>query len=113
MFGKFQELFLASKFYLFPPFPQTVPDLAELLANDPDAKPAGKYKPLAGVFDWTTNFGYPGYSNPASGEVHDSGLIPEMFTNAVAGKMTPDEAMTQADQEVRKIYDKWRGLGKV
>jgi hypothetical protein len=36
-----------------------------------------------------------------------------MFTLAASGKMTPEEAMTQADQEVRKIFQKWQDLGKI
>ena len=37
-----------SEFYNFPCYPPTVPDLAELLANDPKADPPGKYSALAG-----------------------------------------------------------------
>jgi hypothetical protein len=28
-------------------------------------------------------------------------------------KMTPEEALAQADQEVRKIYQKWQDPGKI
>lgn len=113
IFGPYRELFLASKFFYFPPFPQTIPDLAQLMAKDPDATPIDKYKNLADVFDWTTNIGYPGYNNPANGEVYEKGLIPTMFATVTTGKMAPEEAMNQADQEVRKIYAKWQALGKV
>ena len=63
--------------------------------------------------EWTTNVGYPGYLNAPTTDILNAGLIPTMFANAASGKMTPDEALTQADQEVRKIYDKWRALGKI
>jgi hypothetical protein len=36
-----------------------------------------------------------------------------MFASVATGKMTPEEALTQADQEVRKIYQKWQDLGKI
>jgi hypothetical protein len=36
-----------------------------------------------------------------------------MFANATTSKTTPDQAMTQADQEVHKIFQKWQDLGKI
>ena len=110
--GNFREAFLASEFYNFPCFPSTVPDLKSLLAIDAKADPSDKYQVLADVKDWTVNRGYPGYENRAVMEVYGSGLIADMFA-AATGKMTSDEALTQANQEVRKIYDKWRTLGKI
>ena len=68
---------------------------------------------LATATDWTTNVGYPGTHNSAIDEIYSNGLIPAMFVAAATGKMTPEEALTQADQEVRKIFDKWQDLGKV
>jgi len=76
------------------------------LANDPAADPSGKYKVLANAWDWTVNLGYPCYNNPAISEVYDKIIITAMFANAATSEMTPEEAMTQADQKVRKIYDK-------
>ena len=96
-----------------PCFSSTVPDLAQLLANDTRAKPSDKYQLLTEAAEWTTNLGYPGYENPAIDEIFNAGLIPNMFANAATGKMTPDEALTQADQEVRKIFQKWQDLGKI
>jgi ABC-type glycerol-3-phosphate transport system substrate-binding protein len=63
--------------------------------------------------DWVTNIGYPGYENPAIDETYNAGLIPAMFANAATGKMTPEEALTQADQEIRRIYRKWQDAGKI
>jgi hypothetical protein len=42
----------------------------------------------------------------AISDIFGTGLIPKLFFNAVSGKMTPEVALIQADQEVRKIYDK-------
>src|SRR5262249_55421700 len=53
----FAEAFKASRFYNFPCFPQTVPDLAQQLAKDPGADPQDKYKVLTDVLDWATNVG--------------------------------------------------------
>jgi multiple sugar transport system substrate-binding protein len=111
--GHSREWFLASRFFALPTFPQTVPDMPQLLASDSEATPADKYKILADALNWTTNFGYPGYNNPAIGDIYNSNLIPTMFANVASAKMTPEEAMTQADQEVRKIFQKWQDLGKV
>ena len=113
MMGKQRSFFLASDYYFLPLFPQTVSDMAQLISNDPRAMPVDKYKILAEASDWTTNVGYPGYNDPAIGEIFDNGILSTMFASAATGKMTPEEAMSQADQEVRKIYDKWRALGKV
>ena len=111
--GNFRQACLASEFNFFPVFPATVPDLSALLAHDAKANPPDKYHVLANASKWTTNLGYPGFLNAAIGEIYDKRLISIMFASAATGKMTPEEAMIQADQEVRKIYDKWRALGKV
>jgi multiple sugar transport system substrate-binding protein len=49
--GNFRRGFLASELYNFPCFPQKVPDLKPLVANDPKAKPPDKYKVLDDVLD--------------------------------------------------------------
>jgi multiple sugar transport system substrate-binding protein len=113
MIGHSRERFLTSRFYILPTFPQTVPDMPQLLASDSAAKPPDKYKILAGALDWITNYGYPGYENPAIGEIYNSHLITTMFASVASAKMTPEEALTQADQEVRKIFRKWQDLGKI
>ena len=96
-----------------PTFPGAVPDLEQLLVNDPTANPPDKYKLLATSADWYTSFGFLGYFNAAIDEIYSTGLITNMFAHAATGKMTPEEALIQADQQVRKIFDKWRALGKV
>jgi multiple sugar transport system substrate-binding protein len=55
----FKEGFENSKWYNFPCFPSTVPDLKKVIQNDPGADPPDKYKVLADVLDWATNIGYP------------------------------------------------------
>ena len=109
----YRQGFLASEFIYSPCYLSTVPDLEQLVANDTQASPPDKYKIVAHVIDWSTNVGYPGYANAATSEIYDMGLISTMFAHAAIGKMTSDEALTQADQEVRKIFQKWQALGKV
>ena len=108
-----REGFLASGFQNFPSFPNAVPDLTELVSNDPDATPPDKYGVLAEGASWTTNVGYPGYTNAAIAEVLGSSVVPTMCARAATGQLTPEEALDQADQEVRRIFDTWRRSGKI
>ncbi len=111
--GNFRQAFTASEFYNFPCFPQTVPDLKQVISKDAKANPPDKYKVLEDVLDWATNVGYPGYANAAIDEVFSKWVISTMFAQAAAGKMSPEAAMNQADTEVRRIFQKWRGKGKL
>ncbi|MGH7277087.1 MAG: carbohydrate ABC transporter substrate-binding protein, partial [Candidatus Rokuibacteriota bacterium] len=56
----FRQAFVAGEFYDFPCWPKTVPDTSKLIAEDPKAHPADKYKVLDDVLTWATNVGYPG-----------------------------------------------------
>jgi multiple sugar transport system substrate-binding protein len=90
-----------------------VPDLATLVANDATASSPEKYALLADIATWTTNAGYPGYTNPAISEVFQKGLIPTMFARAATGQLTPEDALDQADVELRRIFQEWKERGKV
>jgi multiple sugar transport system substrate-binding protein len=111
--GNFRQGLLASEFYNFPCFPQTVPDLKTLIARDDKAKPPDKYKVLGDSLDWLTNVGYPGYANAAIDEIFNTWVISTMFAQAATGKLTPEEALTQADAQVQRIFQKWRERGKI
>jgi multiple sugar transport system substrate-binding protein len=104
---------LASGFQNMATFPSTVPDLAEVVANDARANPRGKYSLLADVGGWTTNVGHPGYTNPAISEIYNKGVISTMCAQAATGELTPEDALDQADKEVRQIFQKWKERGKV
>jgi multiple sugar transport system substrate-binding protein len=108
-----REAFLRSEFYNLPAFPGTVPDLAELLASDPQAQPPAKYGVLAAAAEWSTNLGHPGHSNAAVDEVINEFLIPKMFANAARGDMSAEEAVRAAEAQIRPIFEKWRERGKV
>ncbi|HEX9149491.1 MAG TPA: extracellular solute-binding protein [Thermoanaerobaculia bacterium] len=100
--------FKASEFYNFPCFPQTVPDLKQQIATDAKANPPDKYKVLGDVLDWATNVGYPGYASAAIDEVFNTFVLPTMFAKAARDEMSPEDAVTAADKEVRRIFDKWK-----
>ncbi|MGH6918726.1 MAG: extracellular solute-binding protein, partial [Geminicoccaceae bacterium] len=108
-----REAVLTSGFNTMPTFPDVVPDLAALVAGDAGEGSPGKYGLLAEALSWTTNIGHPGFTNPVIGEVYDRGLIPTMFAQAATGRLTAEEALDQADKEVREIFQKWRERGKV
>jgi multiple sugar transport system substrate-binding protein len=102
---------LASEYYNFPCFAQTVPDLKELVAYDKKAQPPDKYKVLEDVLDWATNVGYPGYANAAIDEIFSTWIISTMFARVAAGRMNPQEAVNAADKKCKAIFEKWRAKG--
>jgi multiple sugar transport system substrate-binding protein len=111
--GHSREAFLASGFQNTPAFPDTVPDLARVVASAGGAGSSGKYALLAEVASWTTNLGHPGYTSPTISEIYNEGIIPTMFARAATGQIAPEEALDQADREVRRIFQKWKDRGKV
>jgi multiple sugar transport system substrate-binding protein len=108
-----RRAFLASGFQNMPAWPGAVPDLAELVANDATASTSDTYALLADAPVWTTNIGYPGYTNAAIGEALNRGLIPRMCARAATGKLSPEEALDEADRELRNIFEAWKAKGKV
>ena len=111
--GHTREGFLASGFQNMPIFPDAAPDLAQLISNDANAIPTDKYNVLAEASTWTTNVGYPGYTNAAIAEVMGRGLIPTMCAKAATDELTPEEALDQADTEIRRIFEEWEESGKI
>ena len=111
--GNFRKGFLASEFYNFPCFPDTVPDLKELIANDPKADPPDKYKLLGDVLEWTTNVGYPGYGNAAIEMIFWRFVIPVMFAKAATDEATPEDAIKEAEAKCKDIFTAWKKKGLV
>ncbi len=111
--GQSRQGLLASGFQNMPTFPAAVPDLAQLVSSDASATPPDQYSLLKEVATWITNIGHPGYTNAAIAEVFDSGVIPTMCARAATGKLSPEDALDQGDQEVRRIFAKWQERGKV
>jgi multiple sugar transport system substrate-binding protein len=111
--GNFRHGFLVSELYNMPSFSHTVPDLQQLCAHDAKATPPDKYKVLADAGTWTTNIGYPGHTNAAVAEIFNRGLIGKLMGQAATGKLTPEEALNQADAEIQRIFQTWRDRGKI
>jgi multiple sugar transport system substrate-binding protein len=102
--------FLNSKFYNFPAWPKAVPNIKKKLQRDP----SGKYTILDRISRTaTTNVGFPGYSNAAIDEVFNLFLIPQMFAEVAQGRKSASESVRDTTTEVRRIFRKWRGRGKI
>ena len=111
--GKSRDTFLASGFYNFPTYPQLVPDLKQLVANDTKATPSDKYAIFMDADKWTVNVGYPGYANAAIDEIWKDWLIPKMFADAASGRLTPEAALDLYSEQATQIFKKWRAQKKV
>jgi len=111
--GNFRDAFIASEFYDFPCFPDTVPDLNKLIANDPKADPPDKYKVLEDAQEWTPNVGYPGYANAAIEEIFFTHVVTVMFVKAVTGVATPEDAIKEAEAKCKDIFAAWKKKGLV
>src|SRR5207247_1236210 len=77
------------------------------------SNPPSKLKPISTALQWATNIGHPGPANPAESEVFDTFVLPTMFANAATDRMTPKQALDDAHQQVKKIFEKWRAKGLV
>jgi len=102
----FHDAFEASSWYNFPCYPSTVPDLKKEIVNDPKADPHDKYKVLGDVLEWATNIGHPGYASAGIDEVFNTWVIPTMFAKVARDEMSPEDAASAADKEVRRIFEK-------
>jgi multiple sugar transport system substrate-binding protein len=111
--GNSREAFLGSELYNFPSFPDTVPDLDKLIANDSKADPSDKYKILEDAETWTTNVGDPGYTNAAIDEIFGRNVIPTMFKKVATDEAAADEAVREAEATCKQIFGRWRERGLV
>jgi multiple sugar transport system substrate-binding protein len=109
----YRDAFLQSGFFNLPAFPGAVPDLADLVAKDPAARPQNKYAVLGGAVDWSTNVGSPGHFNAAVDEVFNLSLLSKMFSAVARGEVSPVDAVAAAEAEMRPIFAKWRERGKI
>src|SRR3954463_334738 len=106
--GDFHRAFEGSEYYNFPCWPKQVPDLKQLIMHDKKAKPADKYAVLADSLDWATNVGYPGYANAAIDEIYSTWVLNVMFAKAATGNMSPEDAVKEAEDKCKAIFEKWR-----
>ena len=105
--SRFNEGFIASGFQNMPSFPGSVPDLTEIIYSDP------KFRLLTNVPATMSNLGNPGYSNAATDEVLNKGIISVMFSRVAQGITKPTAALDDANKEIGAIFEKWRALRKI
>jgi multiple sugar transport system substrate-binding protein len=124
-----RDSMLASKLYNFPSFYGAAADpgtamakkaesgaawIAKQCNNDPfGSMPADKLGLLAKSVPWSTNLGYPGYGNPAEGEIFDTYVLTDMFAKAATGALSPKDSMLEASTRAKEIFNKWRKKGMV
>ena len=104
--------FLQSKFYNFPSYTGAIKggfkQIRKLAAGDTH-KPRGKYTILTTIAEkYTTNVGFPGFSNAVIDEIFNRYLIPQMFARVARGELTPADAVRDFDREFKGIHRKWR-----
>ncbi|GAA5135138.1 ABC transporter substrate-binding protein [Pseudonocardia adelaidensis] len=103
-----------SKLYDFPAYPAVAPDLGKWVGTDPfGAQPPDKLSLLEKAIDWSTNIGYPGTANTAEGEVFATFVIPNMFARAARGEVSPQQAVADAEAQIKPIFDNWRSRGLI
>ncbi len=104
----------ASKLYDFAAFAKLAPQRPTWLGTDPfGGKPPDKLRFLTDAVKWSVNIGYPGPSNTAEGEVFNTFIIPNMFARAARGEASPQQVVTDAEKQIKPIFDKWRSQGLV
>ena len=110
----FNDAVYNSELYNFPCYPDSAPDLAKWLQDDPfGSVPADKLTVLSGAAKWGVQIGYPGVSNPAVGQVYNEFLISSMFAQVALGQKTAEEAVADAAARVEEIFTDWRAKGLV
>ncbi len=112
--ANYNQAVFNSELYNFPAFESTVPQLDGWLENDPfGSRPPDKLTVLKTAKDWVTYLGFPGPSNPAIAEVYNTNIITSMMAKAALGELTPEEAVAEAEAQIKDIFAKWRDRGYV
>jgi multiple sugar transport system substrate-binding protein len=104
----FHDGFDAGRFYNFPCYEKTVPDLQKAIANDPTVDPPDKYNVLSDVLTWSTNVGYPGYASAGIDEAFRTFVLPTYFAKAARGDETPENAAKAMESEYKRIFSRWK-----
>jgi multiple sugar transport system substrate-binding protein len=107
MVDNFKTMYDKSQGCSFPIYQNTLANLVKRLENDPKADPPNKYLRLKDALHWTPNLGFPGFATPAAMEVFNANILPKMFGTVAKGEITPEDAVREADAEVKRIADKW------
>ncbi|MGH7904197.1 MAG: ABC transporter substrate-binding protein [Candidatus Dormibacteraceae bacterium] len=119
LIGHYHDAVYNSELYNFPSFTKTNAQSALLsdggwLDKDPfGSNPPNKLAVLKTSQQWSTNVGYPGPSSAAVGEVFGTFVLPNMMASAAKGQATPQQAVANAEAQVKTIFQKWRQKGLV
>src|SRR5258705_419859 len=122
-----RESMLGSKLYNFPsyygaaaeantPMNKRAESGAAWIAAQCNKDPFGSNPPdklalLAKSLPWSTNLGYPGFANPAEGEIFDTYVITDMFAKAATGALSPKDALAEASNRAKENFGKCRKKG--
>jgi multiple sugar transport system substrate-binding protein len=87
-----------------------VPKPFPILDNDPTSHPADKLKVLETASEWMCIYGWPGPGTPAAAEVAGNYIIEDMIAQAATDKLSPEDALAQAEKAMKAIYDKWNAI---
>ena len=104
------EAFKASTAYNMPVFEHIVPKPMPILANDPTSHPPDKLKILETSNEWMCIYGWPGPGTPQAAEVAGNYIVTDMMAQAATEKMTPEESLKWADNEMVAVYKKWAAI---
>ena len=105
--ANYKDAFVASTGYNHPTNDGWLPKPMPILSNDPTSNPTDKLSILQTAGEWSTTFGHPGPNSPAIGEVVQNYLIPDMMAKAATDKLSPEDALKEAEARIKKIFKKW------
>lgn len=120
--ANYNQAVFNSELYNFPAFKSTVPQLYEGTKESPSwldkdpfgSRPNDKLKETLIVADnWTGWLGYPGPANPAIGEVFGTNILETMMARVARGETTAEQAVADAETQIKAIFKKWRDKGLV
>ena len=104
----FRDGFNAGRYYNFPCFEKTVPDLQKAIANDSTVDPPDKYAVLSDVLTWSTNVGYPGYASAGIDEAFRTFVLPTWFAKVARGDASPEDGAKAMESEYKRIFARWK-----
>ena len=115
--ANYNQAVFNSELYNFPAWASTTPQLYARegwLNDDPfSVGESERLSILTDAGDKYVNLGYPGYANPAIGQVFDEKIITDMMRRVVVENMSAEESVRIADERTREIFEIWRQKGLV
>ena len=103
------EAFKASEGYNNPCFANLVPKPMPILSDDPTSTPHDKLAILQDSDQWSAIPGYPGPAWPATDEIYNNFIIPDMMAKTATGSMSAEDSVKWAAQQCEAVFKKWAG----